>query len=200
MNLDDIFLSYKKILTRLKLLGIKTKCGKEITHKDLRQAIKIMEKKHSSCRWKSEKIRSKRYYILIEGFYWLIYVYFQNEKSPIDADIDFFLLRIKQYQEELKVQDKNLFTKDMSIDELVIFFDRKYRTIEKAVIKMLKVTNKNYRYKENGKFIISKEGIEWLCKNCFKQKYLEILEQYKMELTELYIKRGYIYDNFFGKN
>ncbi len=200
MNLDDIFLSYKKILTRLKLLGIKTKCGKEITHKDLRQAIKIMEKKHSSCRWKSEKIRSKRYYILIEGFYWLIYVYFQNEKSPIDADIDFFLLRIKQYQEELKVQDKNLFTKDMSIDELVIFFDRKYRTIEKAVIKMLKVTNKNYRYKENGKFIISKEGIEWLCKNCFKQKYLEILEQYKMELTELYIKRGYIYDNFFNKN
>ena len=121
MNLDDIFLSYKKILTRLKLLGIKTKCGKEITHKDLRQAIKIMEKKHSSCRWKSEKIRSKRYYILIEGFYWLIYVYFQNEKSPIDADIDFFLLRIKQYQEELKVQNKNLFTKDMSIDELVIF-------------------------------------------------------------------------------
>ena len=200
MNLDDIFLSYKKILTRLKLLGIKTKCGKEITHKDLRQAIKIMEKKHFSCRWKSEKIRSKRYYILIEGFYWLIYVYFQNEKSPIDADIDFFLLRIKQYQEELKVQDKNLFTKDMSIDELVIFFDRKYRTIEKAVIKMLKVTNKNYRYKENGKFIISKEGIEWLCKNCFKQKYLEILEQYKMELTELYIKRGYIYDNFFNKN
>ena len=65
---------------------------------------------------------------------------------------------------------------------------------------MLKVTNKNYRYKENGKFIISKEGIEWLCKNCFKQKYLEILEQYKMELTELYIKRGYIYDNFFNKN
>lgn len=199
-NLDDVFLSYKKILTRLKLLGIKTKSGKEISHKDLRQAIKIMEKKHPSCRWKSEKIKSKRYYILIEGFYWLLYVYFQNEKNLIDADIDFFLLRIKQYQEKLKVQDKNLFTKDMSIDELVIFFQRKYRTIEKAIIKMLKATDENYRYKENGKFIISKEGIEWLCKNCFKQKYLEILEQYKMELTELYIEKGYIYDNFFKKN
>lgn len=199
-NLDDVFLSYKKILRRLKLLKIKTRNGKEITHKDLRKAIEIMEKKHISCRWKSEKVKSKKYYILIEGFYWLIYVYFQNEKSLIDADIEFFLLRIKQYQEELKVQDKNLFTKDMSMDELVIFFQRKYRTIEKAVIKMLKETSGNYRYKTNGKFIISKDGIEWLCKNCFKQKYLEILEQYKMELTEQYIAKGYIYDNFFGKN
>ena len=199
-NLDDVFLSYKKILKRLKLLGIKTKKGNEITHKDLRYAIQIMEKKHSSCRWKSEKLKSKRYYILIEGFYWLIYVYFQNEKMQIDADIEFFLLRIKQYQEELKVQEKNLFNKDMSMDKLVLFFQRKYRTIEKAVIKMLKVSDENYRYKKDGKFIISKEGIEWLCKNCFKQKYLEILEQYKMELTEIYIANGYIYDNFFNKN
>ena len=199
-NLDDIFLSYKKILKRLKLLGIKTKNGNEITHKDLRYAIKIMEKKHPSCRWKSEKLRSKRYYILTEGFYWLLYVYFQYEKNQIDADIDLFLLRIKQYQEELKVQDKNLFTKDMSMSELVNFFQRKYRTIEKAVIKMLKATDENYRYIENGEFIISKEGIKWLCENCFKQKYLELLEQYKMELTELHIKEGYIYDNFFNKN
>lgn len=198
--LDDIFLSYKKILIRLKLLNITTKNGKEITHKDLRKAIQIMEKKHSSCRWKSEKLKSKRYYILIEGFYWLIYVYFQNEKNQIDADIEFFLLRIKQYQEELKVQEKGLFNKDMSMDELVLFFQRKYRTIEKAVIKMLRVAGENYRYKKDGKFIISKEGIEWLCKNCFKQKYLEILEQYKMELTEIYIANGYIYDNFFNKN
>lgn len=199
-NLDDIFLSYEKILIRLKLLGLKTKNGKEITHKDLRQAIDIMEKKHPTCRWKSEKIKSKKFYILIEGFYWLMYVYFQNKKNPIDADIEFFLLRIKQYQEKLKVDEKDLFTKDMSMNELVDFFHRKYRTIEKAVIKMLKSTDEKYRYKKDGKFIISKEGIEWLCKNCFKQKYLEILEQYKMELTEQYIADGYIYDNYFGKN
>lgn len=199
-NLDDLFLSYNKILIRLKLLNIKTKSGKEITHKDLRQAVEIMEKKHPYCRWKSEKVKSKRYYILIEGFYWIMYVYYQNKKKMIDADIEFFLLRIKQYQETLKLKDKNLFAKDMSIDELVIFFQRKYRTIEKAVLKMLKATDKEYRYKKNGRFIISKEGIEWLCKNCFKQKYLEILEQYKMELTEQYIAKGYIYDNFFGKN
>lgn len=199
-NLDDIFLSYEKILIRLKLLGAKTKTGKEITHKDLRQAINIMEKKHSKCRWKSEKIKSKKSYILIEGFYWLVYVYFQDKKKLIDADIDFFLLRIKQYQKILNVKKNELFNKDMEMNELAKFFQRKYRTIEKAVIKMLKTTGNKYRSKKDGKFFISKEGIEWLCKNCFKQKYLEILEKYKMELTEEYISKGYIYDNFFGKN
>ena len=37
-------------------------------------------------------------------------------------------------------------------------------------------------------------------KNVFKKKYLKLLEKYKMQLTELYIKRGYIYDEFFGRN
>lgn len=36
--------------------------------------------------------------------------------------------------------------------------------------------------------------------NVFKQKYLELLEKYKMELTEKYIKAGYPYDHFFGRN
>ena len=52
----------------------------------------------------------------------------------------------------------------------------------------------------NNKVVISSNGIEWLCKNVFKQKYLELLEKYKMELTELYIKAGYPYDHFFQRN
>ena len=47
-----------------------------------------------------------------------------------------------------------------------------------------------------GKAKIYKEGIEWLCKNCFRHKYLELLEEYKMELTEIYIEKGYPYDVF----
>ena len=42
--------------------------------------------------------------------------------------------------------------------------------------------------------------MKWICKNVFKQKYLELLEKYKMELTELYIKAGYPYDHFFHRN
>ena len=198
-KLDEVFLSYDKILYRLNIQNIKTKTGKDITHKDLRYAIQVMQRKHKNCRWKSEKIRSRNFYILIEGYYWLISVYFKNKKKLIDADIEFFEDLIKQYEELLKLEPKNLFEKDIKIQELVNYFNKKYETIEKAIWKMIKV-HSNYRYVENDNCIITKEGIEWLCKNCFKQKYLELLESYKMNLTEKYIKAGYIYDNFFYKN
>lgn len=58
----------------------------------------------------------------------------------------------------------------------------------------------NYKYLIGDKVVVSKNGIEWICKNVFKQKYLELLEKKKMELTEKYIKAGYIYDHFFGRN
>ena len=195
-KLDEVFLSYDKILYRLNIKNIKTKDNKEITHKDLRKAITVMQRKHKNCRWKSEKIRSRNFYILIEGYYWLINVYFNSNMKLIDADIDFFEELIKQYEEILKLESKNLFDKDMKMQELVIYFNKKYETIEKAIWKMIKLHN-NYRYVVNNEFVITKEGIEWLCKNCFKQRYLEILESYKMDLTEKFIKAGYIYDNFF---
>lgn len=184
---------------RLNIQKIKTKEGNDITHKDLRKAITVIQRKHKNCRWKSEKVRSRNSFILIEGYYWLLCVYFNSEKKLIDADIDFFEERIKQYEELLKLESKNLFDKDMKIQELVKYFNKKYETIEKAIWKMIKV-HSNYRYAENDNFVITKEGIEWLCKNCFKQKYLELLESYKMDLTEEYIRAGYIYDNFFNKN
>lgn len=198
-KLDEVFLSYDKILYRLNIQKIKTKTGKDIKHKDLRYAIQVMQHKHKNCRWKSEKIRSRNFYILIEGYYWLISVYFNNKKKLIDADIEFFEDLIKQYEELLKLESKNLFEKDMKIQELVNYFNKKYETIEKAIGKMIKI-HSNYRYVVNNEFVITKEGVEWLCKNCFKQKYLELLESYKMDLTEKFIKAGYIYDNFFNKN
>lgn len=48
--------------------------------------------------------------------------------------------------------------------------------------------------------MIASKGVEWISKNIFKQNYLELLERYKMELTEKYIEAGYPYDNFFYLN
>lgn len=198
-QLENIFLSYNKILKRLKVNNVTTKKNNEITHKDLRLAVSTMLKKHPNCRWQSDKIKSKRYFILIEGYLWIRYVYFQKEKSLMDADIDFFEKRIKEYEKVLNVNSKNLFNEDIPIKNLELYFSRAKPTIKRAIYKMLKV-NADFRYIENNKFVITKNGIEWLCKNCFKQKYLELLEQYKMELTEKYIEAGYIYDNFFYLN
>ena len=197
--IEDIFLSYKRILERFKILNIKTKNGKEITNLDLRQAVLIMLKKHPTCRWRCKKINSKYYYILYEGYLWLMYVYFQNNKKQIDADIDFFETRIKEYEKLLNLNSKKLFNEDMVVEELKEYFSRAKSTVKRAIYKMLK-EDYNYRYIDNGKYIITKEGIEWLCKNCFKQKYLELLEEYKMELTQKYIETGYTYDNFLDIN
>ena len=160
-----------------------------------------MLKKHPTCRWRSEKIRSRKYFILIEGYYWLLNVYFQKEKALIDADINFFEDRIKQYEELLKVENnQNWWNEDMDIKQLENYFNRAESSIRKAIKKMCDNGFSNYKYIDNNKVIISRKGVEWICKNVFKQKYLELLEKYKMELTELYIEKGYIYDEFFGKN
>lgn len=199
--LDSVFLSYDKILKKLHLFGLTTKQGKEITELDLRKAIDIMLEKHPTCRWRSDKIRSRKYFILIEGYYWLLNVYFQKEKSLIDADINFFEDRIKQYEELLKVEkNKNWWNEDMDIKQLCKYFDKKEITIRKAIKKMYYSGFENNKFLINNKVVISSKGVKWLCKNVFKKKYLELLEEYKMELTEKYIEAGYPYDHFFGKN
>lgn len=88
----------------------------------------------------------------------------------------------------------------MDIKQLCEYFNRQEITVRKAIKKMCDSGLGEYKFLIDNKVIISKEGVEWICKNVFKQKYLESLEKCKMELTELYIEAGYPYDNFFGKN
>lgn len=199
--LESIFVSYNKILKRFKLLGVTTKCGKEITHEDLRKAVGVMLKKHPTCRWRSEKLKSKKYFILDEGYVWLLQVYFNKEKSLIDADVEFFKDRIKQYEELLGLEhDENWWDDDMDIKQLCKYFNRKEITIRKAINKMCDSGLSEYKSYTDEKAVISCKGVEWICKNVFKQKYLELLEKKKMELTEKYIEAGYIYDHFFHRN
>ena len=199
--LDSIFLSYNKILNKLHNLGLTTKYEKEISHVDLRKAIEVMLKKHPTCRWRSEKVRSRKYFVLIEGYYWLLNVYFQKEKSLTDADIDFFEDRIRQYEELLKIQNnENWWNEGMKIRQLCNYFNRKENTVRKAIKIMCDNGFEQYKFLVYGKVVISSKGVEWICKNVFKQKYLKLLEKYKMELTEKYIEAGYIYDHFFHRN
>lgn len=192
--MDNIYLSYDKILNKLKALNIRTRTGNMVNENDLRTAIRIMLKKHPSCRWQNQKVKGKKKYILYEGFLWIMYVYFQNEKKQIDADIIFFENRIEEYEKTLKLELKKIFFEDISVDELQKYFNRSEITIKRAIVKMEKVFNNDFKYLKDDCYVISKEGVEWLSKNIFKHKYLELLENYKMELTEKYIQAGYIYD------
>ena len=128
-------------------------------------------------------------------------MYFEKEKSLIDTDVEFFETRIKLYEDFLKVErNKNWWNEDMDIKQLENYFNRAESSIRKAIKKMCDNGFSIYKYLDNNKVIISRRGVEWICKNVFKEKYLELLEKYKMELTELYIKAGYPYDHFFHRN
>jgi len=199
-ELDKIFLSYNKILARLNKQGCKTKNGKEITHKDLRKAILVMQEKHPKCRWRSNKVRSRKFYILDEGYWWIVEVFFQNELDLIDADIKYFKKRIKLYEDFLKIQPKELFVNNIPYSQVENFFNRKLYTIKRGIRFLENKYSINLRYKKDNRMYVYSKGIELLCKECFKQKYLDILENYKMELTEKYIAAGYPYDNFFHRN
>ena len=77
-----------------------------------------MLKKHPTCRWRSEKVRSRKYFILVEGYDWIKFVYFEKEKSLIDADVEFFETRIKLYEDFLKVEhNENWWNEDMTIKQ-----------------------------------------------------------------------------------
>ena len=87
-----------------------------------------------------------------------------------------------------------------AIEQMKEYFNRTESSVRKAIKTMCDSGLDNYKYLIGDKVVVSKNGIEWICKNVFKQKYLELLEKKKMELTEKYIKAGYIYDHFFDKN
>lgn len=100
-------------------------------------------------------------------------VYFQREKSLIDADIDFFNLRIKQYEELLKIENnENWWNENMYIKQLCEYFDRQDITVRKAIKKMCDSGLEKYKFLFENKVVISRKGVEWICKNVFKQKYL----------------------------
>ena len=195
---EKIYLTYTKVLIRFEQFNIRTKNGNKIEYIDLIQAIKVMLKKHPTCRWQGKSRRTKRSYVLNEAYLWLMFVHFQKDKPVIDADIEFFENRIKEYERVLKVpEDRNWWNKNMTMKQMEQYFERDSRTIRRGIKKMCDTGYEKYKYYENNKVVISSEGIEWLCKNALKHKYSELLENYKMELTELFIRNNYYYDNYF---
>ena len=121
-------------------------------------------------------------------------MYFQKEKSLTDVDVDFLADRIRQYEELLKLQhDENWWNENLDIKKICNYFNRKENTVRKAIKRMCDNGFEKYKFLCNGKGIIFSESVEWLRKNVFKQKYLELLEKYKMKLTEKHIKAGYFW-------
>lgn len=55
---------------------------------------------------------------------------------------------------------------------------------------MEKRNGKSFKYTENGKVMINKEGVKWLSERYFRKSYLRQLEFYKLELQNVKRKRN----------
>lgn len=203
-----VFMNYEEIVEEFSKQNIKTKSGKIITHHELRQAISIMQKKHSLCRWRSEKVRKNYYYIQYEGYLWLKDVYFKNyETKFIDKDIEWFKTRIEFYKNNLKKNkiefpEFDFNVKKMNVSQTSLFFNKSNSTIKKTLIEYEKNISTEYKrqYNKDGLLILDEEILKWMIEEKFKQKYLELLERYKMQLTEIFKNNGGLYDNYFYRN
>lgn len=201
-----IFMDYKEILSDFNAREMRTKGGNQITHTDLRKAVCVMQKKHSLCRWQSERIRKRYYYIQYEGVLWLRDVYFNlYDMRFIDKDIKWFENRIIWYQSQFNKNNIDYPEFKFNINtmnkiQLCKYFDRSISTIENALRRYEATIVSKNRYYENGKLKVGEDAIIWLTKNQFKDKYIELLEAYKTELTEIFKVNGGHYDDFFGRN
>lgn len=79
----------KTVVKNLNDRNFITAYGYKIINKDVYYAISVMQSKHPRCDWVIKQ--DNRIRITLEGYYWLEYVYFNNQGLVlIDADISYF--------------------------------------------------------------------------------------------------------------
>lgn len=157
-----------------------------MSDKQMDMAIKRMIKRHPLEEWIDERIASngqRVVYFKLEFVEWLRDVYSNGKKYYLDLDIDFFKRQILRLEKELGIPHKEIEYNPMTIRELSAFFDRSINTIYVALIRM-RNNNFSQQYLDDGKVLVSKEGVKWLSENYFRTSYLENLELYKLDLQE----------------
>lgn len=158
-----------------------------LTEVQLEKIIHRMIKRHPLENWvitRRANNGEKVVYLKLEFVNWLKEVYFNKEKYYLDLDIDFFERQILRLEEELNISHFNFDYPNQSLKDLRSYFNKSKNVIGVAVNKMNKQTNSSYKYIEDGKVMISKEGVKWLAEKYFRRAYLKDIENYKLELQK----------------
>ena len=179
------------LLTSLNNENILTKTFLPISETNLEVALIRMQQKHPNENWVIKNNRKEICQISTEGVEWIKNVYFSHCKiSFIDKEILFFYNKTLYLQNWLKnhqISTSNFENSisNMSKKELLSFLNRSESTLKRAVSEMKKNSELDYKNYMDNKVYFSSEQIIWLLKNKFKYKYLELLENYKLELEQI---------------
>ncbi len=113
---------------------------------------------------------------------WIKEVYLVHDKYYLDLEITFFENLIKEITNESNIEYKPPEYKDMSVKEMMWYFDKDYGSIRLAIYKMHHEYNSNLKYYDNERLLIKAEGIKWLNEKYYRISYLKFLEKTKLNL------------------
>ena len=131
----------------------------------------------------------KELWMYMEGVKWIEEVYLNYDVPYKTAEIIFVEKNIERLEQELKIKREPIPYRSMNIKELSLYFKKSTRSIFSS-IKKLKLVDSNAVSTTKKKTVVSAEGVKWIEQNCYKEKYIEDLYEYKRFLQE--IKRGWV--------
>lgn len=156
-----------------------------LTEDQLDLAIHRMIKRHPYEKWVQTRIAindEKVVYLKLEFINWLEEVYLNKEKYYLDAEIDFFKKQIIRLENELNIPHKEFDYQDMTVRELCNYFDKSLHCIYKSIKKLRQSISIPKKYLDDGRLVVTSEGVKWLSECYFRKAYLKDLEFYKIEL------------------
>lgn len=154
-----------------------------LSTKELDEAIRFMEKKHPLENWvilRTAQNNQTNMYLNLEFIKWLKDVYLSNDDTILNLEIKFYRDRIADLEKIVGI--KSYFDyKDLTIDELMQYFDKSRNSIDVAIYKMRKHFKKGFN-NTSEKVVIKPDEVKWIDENLFRKDYLKKLEKYKLIL------------------
>lgn len=157
-----------------------------LSDKKLMKILETINRRHRRDHWvikKKNGTGALETYIYLEGVDWIDKVYYRTTGNYLDAEIKFVEEHITRLKKEIGAEPR-VTRKEMNIKELCIYFERKQRSIRRA-ISLMENEKKEYKYISNGMTYVNPEGVEWLAVNVYKARYLQELQYIKRELQML---------------
>lgn len=155
-----------------------------------------MNKKHPMCNW-TVYGNDKLPMIETEGKYWIVEAYFNKNKSLLDAEVDFFENIINEHkafcdENNINYEIPPLIKSNMTFDEFAILVGRAKGTVQKEYYKLSQEEKEKSFQSDNKKYIAS-SVLTQLCKQSFKRRYLQYLEEVYIYLWQDCLSGGSIY-------
>lgn len=162
-----------------------------ISDYNLNRAIKKMKLRHPFENWifiREAPNGQTTIYFDTEFVDWVKEVYLSKEGYYLDLEIKFYENLIHKYEKELGNKYLEIQYTDMTIKDMMAFFNKDTDSVRVAIYKMCREFNPELKVYANGDIIIKAEGVKWIHEKYYRKTYLSYLENLKHSLEGMDIE------------